>query len=354
MEKPIFLASTDWHFTNENSKEIYGLIEEKFKLAISLGLKEVFMLGDVFVSRISQRMEILDSFWDILNLAKEYGIIMYVIPGNHDKTDYKSDRSFLRFYSYHPNIRLVENHLSLIRGEYEIHLMPYFTNSSEKFKDNFDKCLSPTDISKKQILMSHFAVQGSINNDGTKIEKGCSVSEFKSFEMVFLGHYHNTHNVSSNILHIPSLRQNNFGEDDKKGFTIMFEDGEIELVSPNFTKYIKVKLDLDEVKFNDLFLEAEKYSKSNPNDNVRFVVTGEENLVRSLETSRFTNMGIDIRKNIKSLVPELSDSPNVQEIVEWTKSDVMERFKKYCIKGKLDLDYGNELIIKIIGRNVKG
>lgn len=351
MEKPIFLASTDWHFTKENSKEIYNLIEEKFKLAIELGLNEVFMLGDVFVSRISQRMEILDSFWDILNLAKDYNIKMFVIPGNHDKTDYSSDRSFLRFYMHHPNIELVENHLSLIRGDYEIHLMPYFANSSEKFKENFEKCLTPTDKSKKQILMSHFAVMGSVNNDGTKIEKGCSVSEFKSFEMVFLGHYHNTHYVSSNILHIPSLRQNNFGENIDKGFTIMYEDGETELVSPNFTKYIKVKVDIDETNFSDLLKKGESFSGSK--DNIRFVITGEENLIRSLDPTQFIEMGIDIKKNIKSLVPELIDSPDIEEIVEWSESDVLQRFKKFCENKDLDFDIGNELIIKIIERNGK-
>tara|TARA_R110000803_G_scaffold210835_1_gene284166 strand:+ start:36213 stop:37277 length:1065 start_codon:yes stop_codon:yes gene_type:complete len=353
MTKPLFIASTDWHIKKENSEEIYNIMREKFDLTKELGLSEVFMLGDVFVSRVSQRMEILDSLWNILNLAKEYGITMYFIPGNHDKTDYNSDRSFLRFYQHHPNMVLIENHMSLIRGDYELHMMPYFSHDSNKFIDNFKLCCTPNDDTKKQILLSHFAVQGSINNDGSKIESGCSVSEFSNFEMVFLGHYHNMHNVSKNILHIPSLRQNNFAENEDKGFTIMYEDGVIELYSPEFTKFLKYKIDLDEMPFSELLKEAEKYSKQAEKDNIRFVITGEESLVRSLEISHFTEIGIDVKKNIKNLVPQLIDIPTIQEIVEWDQSTVIDRFKSFCKDKSLDFEIGNDLLIKIIEKNVK-
>ena len=139
MARAQFIMSTDWHVTKGNAQEIKDIIKEKFILTKELGLDRVYVLGDLFVSRVSQRMEILDSFWDILNLAKEWGIQLIVIPGNHDKTDYKSDRSFLRFYQHHPNLTLVENHQSFIEGEYEVHMMPFFDHDCDLFKENFIK-----------------------------------------------------------------------------------------------------------------------------------------------------------------------------------------------------------------------
>ena len=340
--------STDWHIKKENSDEILELIREKLILAKGLGLKVAYVAGDIFVSRVSQRMEILDSFWDILNLAKEYDIILYIIPGNHDKTDYKSDRSFLRFYKHHPNLVLVENYLSVVDGDFEIHMMPFFDHDCEKFNENFSKCCTPKHKDKKQILISHFAVQGSINNDGTKIDKGSSVSEFKCFHMVFLGHYHNMHNIGDNIMHIPSLRQNNFGENEDKGFTIVYDDDVIELYSPEFTRYKKVNIDLSEINFNDLLLELKKYEEVAKDSNIRFIISGNEEEVRSLDASIFTDIGIDVKKNIKNLVPKLVDIPIIEEVVEWNESDILSRFKLFCDSKDLDHEQGIKLLEEII------
>lgn len=353
--KPVFLASTDWHFTTENSQEILEIVRQKLSLARDMGLRRIYMLGDMFVSRVAQRMEILDSFWDVLNLALEYDIRIYVIPGNHDKTDYKSDRSFLRFYQHHPSLKLVENYFNIIEGDYEIHMMPFFADWSDKLTENFAKCCKPSYPEKKQILMSHFALTGSINNDGSKITKAFfKVGDFAGFHQVFLGHYHNTHNVSKNIMHMPSLRQNNFGEDDNKGFVAMYDDDYIEIINPIFTKYIKIKFDLDEIQFSELFKSAEKWQEQAKVDNIRFIVTGGESEIRSIDIAQFTELGIDVKKNIKGFIPQLVDAPVLEEVMEWSESDVMERFIGFCQEKELNHDQGLEYLLKIVARNEQG
>ena len=351
MAQAQFMMSTDWHFTNENSKELIDILKQKFILANELGLKRVYVLGDIFVSRISQRMEILDKFWDVLNLALEYDIEIFAIPGNHDKTDYKSDRSFLRFYQHHPSLTLVENHLSIVDGEFEIHLMPFFAHNCDKFKENFIKCCTPEHPTKKQILMAHFAVEGSINNDGTKVNYGSKPSEFKDFHMVFLGHYHNMHTIGDNIMHIPSIRQNNFGEDVDKGFMIMYDDEVLELYPPEFTQYLKFRLDLDTMSFAELMNQADIMKEQAQTDNIRFILTGGEAEIRSLDITPFSDMGIDVKKNIKGFIPQLIDAPAIEEVMEFTQSDILERFQLFCDEKKLSHEDGLELLQKILLKN---
>lgn len=47
---------------------------------------------------------------------------------------------------------------------------------------------------------------------------------------MYLGHYHDYQQVGSNIFHLGSLQQNNFGEDESKGFWMLYDDCTVELL----------------------------------------------------------------------------------------------------------------------------
>ena len=61
-----------------------------------------------------------------------------------------------------------------------------------------------------------------MNNDGSSVESSIRPSLFKDWGLVLSGHYHDYQELSDNVVHLGSLTQNNFGEDENKGFFARF------------------------------------------------------------------------------------------------------------------------------------
>ena len=181
---------------------------------------------------------------------------MYCISGNHDKTNYDSKESFLDQFQYHPALKLngLLGGIPFRNSNIFLHFIPFFSNDLwiEKFEELIvrEEILS-TSTSIRHILCSHIAVQGSQNNDGTIVESNIKHTMFKDFYKVFLGHYHNQQRIN-NIFHLPSLQQNNFGEDEDKGFTVLYDDGSHELIKSNFKPYRKIKIDVDKASKKEI------------------------------------------------------------------------------------------------------
>ena len=105
---PIAVISTDRHLKEENALDLLDLSEQEIALAQKLKVKTVIWLGDIFDSRLSQRQELLNCLTLMIQMYHEAGLQIICIPGNHDKTDYEDDDSFLTAYKYHPGFDLIE------------------------------------------------------------------------------------------------------------------------------------------------------------------------------------------------------------------------------------------------------
>jgi len=338
-KKPIILFSTDWHIKDDNVEEIKDLIRQKCKLAKKLKIKTLVCLGDVFNSRKSQTLLCLNAFGYILDLIQNNGLTLYCIPGNHDKTNYESEESFLDSFKHYPNFNLLSSYedLDIIEGM-RLHFYPFLKEELwvEKFKPSILK-------DAINILCSHIAVNGSRNNDGTKIENGISPTIFKYFDKVLLGHYHDQQQPSANIYHIPSIQQNNFGENSDKGFTVLYSDGSHELIKSKFKEYIKVKIDVDKVskkELNDLITE---YSNKTENNYVRFILEGKEDKIKSLNKEVLQSSGIDI-KTVNKEIEDVNVDFDTIEIKRYTKDDLMVEFTQFCEEYDKNLEEGVEYL----------
>lgn len=93
--KPIAIISTDWHLKPDNCELINNLLQDELELAKDMEVDTHIWLGDIFDSRISQKECVLNTFGNILDSYHNNKQKMFVIPGNHDKTDYTSKIRFL-------------------------------------------------------------------------------------------------------------------------------------------------------------------------------------------------------------------------------------------------------------------
>lgn len=332
MKEAIAILSTDKHITPRNLSEMYDLFKQEIILAKERNVSNVIWLGDIFNSRESQRQEVLTFLSNILIDYKNAGLEIYCIPGNHDKTDYNSYDSFLDCFILAPHFHLLKEANSFTLGGVKFDSVPFF--NEEKWLEEFNK------IPKKeagQILLSHIAVDGSVNNDGSKVSsEKIKPSMFSHYKSVFLGHYHNAQQVSKNIFHLPSTRQNNFGEDNEKGFTILYNDFSTEFIKSKFIEFEKFHIDLD----NSSVEEAMELAKTIEKENVRitFEFSGSDDKLRALDKKFFINLGVSVTTKNKDV--EVEDVEYAEEVKKMTDDDIIEHFKRFCEKNNYPFDEG--------------
>jgi len=350
VKKPISLLFTDPHLTPSNIRVVEKLFLEAEQKAKELGISRIIVLGDIFESRNAQPLAVLNTFGAIL---EKISLEVIIIPGNHDKVDYKSENSYLDEYKFHPNVKIFRQyaffHVENMKG-LTFHFIPYFdekTTYSTYLKECLSniKDLNKTYPTERHILFTHIAVNGVRNNDYNLVENDLNAKLFSPFETVFVGHYHNKSNVGANVVYIGSPYPTNFGEDNDKGFTILYDDGTIDFILREFVQFHTLEFNLDEIELDKVIQIAKE--KQTSLHRYRFVFSGKESSLKALDKGVFLLYGIDIKfKN-----PKIADTIKEVSTQNFTKLDknlILSKFKEFCKKNKLNEQKGLEFLTKQI------
>ena len=345
MKKIVTIASNDWHIKEDNFHEVESCAKEQIDFAVKNEISEIVVLGDIFNSRKSQSIIVLQSFLRILNYALEKGVKVIVIPGNHDKTDYKSEESFLDPFYTHPACFLIRGFHTMTLNGQEILFAPFF--KEEIWLEKYDEFLQDryeSGLVLPNVLMSHIAVNGSVNNDGSKVESSISSKTLLGLDVVFLGHYHNTSKPMKNVVHLPSLKQNNFGENDLKGFSVIYEDLTHEIIPTTYKRYIKVKIDLESCSKGEFNSLISNYSNSE--DFVRFVLKGSKASISSVDKNSLLLLGIDVKSE------ELDSNTDIEfdegDLKTYDRDSILELFGEFCEENGVDEEEGLIYLKEII------
>jgi len=332
MKNPLFTTITDLHIDDSNYNEVQVVVRQAIDKTVALGLKVIYVGGDVFNSRKNQTFNVLQTFLEILDYAHTHNIVLRTIPGNHDKLDYTSVKSYLDAFAYHPAMELTTSHQSYVEGNFIIHMVPFFDEKST-YKYHFDKIKIriPEDPNSKSnfknILITHIAVNGVKNNDGSEIEDSTKNEIFAPFFKVLIGHYHNMQKVGSKLYYIGSIMQKNYGEDDQKGMTIFYDDGSHELFQLDFIKFKTIKVDLDEVDGGAL--KQMLVDKSQNEDHVKIKFSGKRETLDAFDKSRFVDAGFDIKYEY-NVVVDLSYK-QAEEFTGFDKDKIKDEWSEFTI-----------------------
>lgn len=323
--KVIGIISNDWHLKEDNLGEIPGLISQQINLAKEKGTKNLICLGDVFQSRKAQKESVLNCFKKILDMIYETGMILYTIPGNHDKTDYSSYSSFLDPFSSHPALKLMTTFTNINLEGVSCSFIPFFEEEiwTENFRTNQH---IPT-----QVLFSHIAVNGSVNNNKAKVESSITPKMFKGME-VFLGHYHNYQDVAFNIHHLPSIQQNNFGEDINKGFTVLYEDLSYIIVNSKFKAYLNFDVSVRDSEFKKIMADYTKMVKDNF---IKVKIYGPKSEIKSLDLDLYKAAGVKVETIMEELTLQGSTKVDLSDT-----NTILEHFKKFCSERDIPYEEG--------------
>lgn len=344
----------DIHLDKSNGSLVKDIFQQLMKVCEEYNTHRIFCGGDVFTNRSGQPLQCLTDWKEILEILTKKGFEFYVIPGNHDKTDSNSERSYLDIFG-EKCVYLYRSAGRVLLDGCVIGFIPYFQDEKwleefQRLEDEIDDNMMEGDIDTDTatILITHMGFDGVVNNDGSRVSSVIKPSMFKNWTKVLIGHYHNASELADNVIYTGSAYQNNYGENiTDKGFTVVFNDGSIKHVQSKFPRYIKEVVDANDKE--TLMNLLEKYG-GEERDYIRFVFVGKKTDCQKINIAEIQGKyGIDCKFQCveEREAIELSES---DAVLEYDKKILTKDFMKFCsdndIKGK-QFKYGFDLIKKV-------
>ncbi len=264
MKTPVLLLANDLHVDKACVDDFVFNWDEMVEQAEKHSIGTICIGGDLFTNRSAQTLNVLMAVKKCIEHAESKGINLVIALGNHDLTDQAVTYGYPSLYDSHKNVTIVNDgafFIPLNPGHGKIHLaiMRYwnentmFCDKMECLKDELSRMgISPADV----ILYVHEGIHGGLGNLEAKLE--VPQSAFKGFKYVLSGHYHNRIKVEgANIEYIGSTRQKDFGEDENKGYTIVYDDGSYSFIQNQVNmRYVTLKQPYSAI--NEAFIDKIK------------------------------------------------------------------------------------------------
>ena len=228
---PCLLLLNDIHISKDNIPAFKANWQEAIDICRKMDVKEIAIGGDLFFSRAAQTLDVLLAVHDALLTAAEHGIHVTIAEGNHDKVNQENERGYCHVFDQHSNVLVCDEYVSLPLGDdcrFVLHMMGYFPEDGS-FCTRLDRLKEEAlDPKRLNFLYIHEGINGALAQPN---DKELPAKIFKDFDKVFVGHYHNRTIIDkTRIEYIGSSRQHNFGEDEEKGYTVIYTDGSHEFI----------------------------------------------------------------------------------------------------------------------------
>lgn len=228
---PCLLLLNDIHISKDNIPAFKANWQEAIDICRKMDVKEIAIGGDLFFSRAAQTLDVLLAVHDALLTAAEHGIHVTIAEGNHDKVNQENERGYCHVFDQHSNVLVCDEYASLPLGDdcrFVLHMMGYFPEDGS-FCTRLDRLKEEAlDPKRLNFLYIHEGINGALAQPN---DKELPAKIFEEFDKVFVGHYHNRTIIDkTRIEYIGSSRQHNFGEDEEKGYTVIYTDGSHEFI----------------------------------------------------------------------------------------------------------------------------
>lgn len=264
MKLPITLLVNDLHIEKNSIPEFEKNWDEVLAVCKQHKIEEIVIGGDLWTASASQPLSVLMAAQRAMIKAKNENLVITIANGNHCKVDAESVDGYSSIFKNYSHITVVDTYMILRWEECDVTLvvMSYFPENGSfidklnEVKETVANFIPLSDI----ILYIHEGVHGALGD--FEIPKELPQDIFTGFRKVLAGHYHNRTKIKgTNIEYIGASRQMNFGEDEEKGYTILYDDGSYEFVKNQVnTRYKTISLTLSQLNDQDYELsDTDKY-----------------------------------------------------------------------------------------------
>lgn len=343
---PCALLINDIHASKDNIAEFRKNWDEALELCKQNDVQYLIVGGDMWLSRSAQTLDVLMAVrWAILKATKQFNLYVIIAEGNHCKVNLENTEGYSHVFSDYENVEVINDFTEVdLSDGVSLWVMSYFPESGS-FIDRLNglKQNCHIDNEKKNVLYIHEGIRGGLS---TPSDDELPANIFSGFDSVLVGHYHNRKQIpGTNIEYIGASRQHNFGEDEEKGYTILYSDGSTKFVKNEVNqRYAVIEVNVSDI--NDSFIKMLAKIKADSRYKVKVRVKCDSAQASSVNKQTLAEAGA----NKIELVTEQTEVVHVdhQSITQkFDKSGIKEEYANFCVQKSIDNQLGLHYLEKL-------
>lgn len=341
---PCALLINDIHVSKDNIPEFQKNWDEAVQICLERDIPEIIVGGDMFHSRSSQTLNVLLAVRQAVIKATSNNIELTIAEGNHDLVDQEALLGYSHLFSEYPGVHVVDDYTVLeYPNDVVLYVMSYFPENGSFMERLAGICCHDFDRSKHNILYIHEGINGALS---VPSDDELPTEIFDDFDAVLVAHYHNRAKIKgTKIEYIGSSRQHNFGEDEEKGYTVLYEDGSYEFIKNQVNiRYRVMELTTEDV--NDSLRKELEDIKADGRYKVKARVKCQSNEASSIDKQMLLDAGA-------SKVEIITEQTAVMAVEaqsldrKFDKSGIKEEYSNFCNEKVIDAAMGLEYLDKI-------
>jgi DNA repair exonuclease SbcCD nuclease subunit len=197
---------------------------------------------------------------DFLDPLKDMGIVLHIIPGNHDVYYKDSNRVNVlkELVEGRPDTHIYYDPTEVDFGNTKVLMVPWICAENEKV------CLNAIKKTKAPVVFGHLALQGFEMHRGSFCEDGHDANIFERFDKVLSGHFHHK-STYYNINYLGNPFEMTWNDyNDAKGFHLFNTDTrELKYISNPFKLFKKVHYNDEGKQFKEVMnINFNEYANS--------------------------------------------------------------------------------------------
>lgn len=340
MREPIALLINDIHVNKDNIAEFNLNWDEMCSICKRENIADVIIGGDMFTARASQTLPTLLAVKNNILKLTSQDVFLTIAEGNHDKVNPELIDGYNHIWGHIKHVQVIDYYEPLLwEGcDFVLLVLSYFPENG-LFLEVLDNAVKSTlkkyhNIIKSKediILYIHEGVHGALGD--FEIPNELPQEPLLGFKAVLCGHYHNRCKIKgTNIEYIGSSRQHNFGEDEEKGYTILYSDGSYEFIKNEVnTRYRTIEINADDIDLLQLDNDSRYKNK--------IKVKCSEKQAKLFEKQKFIDLGFDkVEMIAASVIDKEVAASGIQE--KYDIAGIRKEYQGYCDENSIDSRLG--------------
>lgn len=344
-KNPVALLLNDIHVSKDNIPEFQKNWDEALAICDQYQISDIIIGGDLWLSRSAQTLSVLMAVRQAIIKATKAGIALTIAEGNHCKVDQESILGYSHLFSEYPNVYVVDDYTVIDLGDkVSLYVMSYFPENGSFIERLQDIIANDFEPWRHNILYIHEGINGAL---ATPNDKELPTSIFKDFNQVLVGHYHNRCVVAgTNIEYIGSSRQHNFGEDEDKGYTILYSDGSYEFVKNQVNVRYKV-MEVNSTQCDALVMNELSTVKANELYKIKVRVKCDSIMASTIDKQKLLEAGAT-KVEIVTEDTEVTQVASHALDKKFDKTGIKKEYTTFCSdKGISNIELGLAYLDKI-------
>lgn len=342
---PCALLINDIHVSKDNIPEFQRNWEEALGICKKQDIPEIIIGGDLLQSRSSyQTLDVLLAVRQAIIKATNAGLELTIAEGNHDLVDQEAILGYCHVFSEYPHVYVVDDYVSIdCSDDVTLYVMSYAPESGSFINRLQDIIDNDFDRNKHNILYIHEGIKGGL---AMPSDDELPTKIFKDFDAVLVGHYHNRCKIKgTKIEYVGASRQHNFGEDEEKGYTILYDDGSYEFIkNESNTRYKVIDLALQDV--DNHLIEELNDIKSNGKYKVKARINCSATDVQNIDKQKLLEAGAaKVEIVTEKTVAKSIEAHSLDR--KFDKTGIKQEYESFCSEKVIDSSMGLQYLDKI-------